>query len=201
MNFVIFDDEKWNNFFPITLTRSTGDLRVGILKLRQRISSYLDVSETNIIVSSYLESIYKERHKDWKVNEIKAEETIFINSRVKIDASSKKAIMSLLVDECLVSDDTILAVKCTPKKQNITSPTYTYYNKYNDIYHFDLYRLKDYNEFFAIGAEDILDNNDGVILVEWPELIEKYYKPDIEIILKKTDNEDEREIEVNYSKL
>ena len=121
MNFVIFDDEKWNNFFPITLTRSTGDLRVGILKLRQRISSYLDVSETNIIVSSYLESIYKERHKDWKVNEIKAEETIFINSRIKIDASSKKAIMSLLVDECLVSDDTILAVKCTPKKQNITS--------------------------------------------------------------------------------
>ena len=121
MNFVIFDDEKWNNFFPITLTRSTGDLRVGILKLRQRISSYLDVSETNIIVSSYLESIYKERHKDWKVNEIKAQETIFINSRIKIDASSKKAIMSLLVDECLVSDDTILAVKCTPKKQNITS--------------------------------------------------------------------------------
>ena len=91
--------------------------------------------------------------------------------------------------------------KLLEKKQNITSPTYTYYNKYNDIYHFDLYRLKDYNEFFAIGAEDILDNTDGVILVEWPELIEKYYKPDIEIILKKTDNEDEREIEVNYSKL
>ena len=47
MNFVIFDDEKRSNFFPITLTRSTGNIRVGILKLRQRISSYFDLSETN----------------------------------------------------------------------------------------------------------------------------------------------------------
>ncbi|MBT3728584.1 hypothetical protein HOF65_00670 [bacterium] len=39
------------------------------------------------------------------------------------------------------------------------SPTYTYYNKYNNIYHFDLYKLKSYDEFFAIGGEDILDNN------------------------------------------
>ena len=57
MKFVIFDDEKRSNFFPITLTRSTGDLRVGILKLRQRISSYFELSETNVIVSSKLEAI------------------------------------------------------------------------------------------------------------------------------------------------
>ena len=81
-------------------------------------------------------------------------------------------------------------------KEDVTSPTYTYYNKYNDVYHFDLYRLQDYDEFFAIWWEDVLDNNEGVILIEWPELLEKYYKPDIEIILKKTDIEDEREIEI-----
>jgi tRNA threonylcarbamoyladenosine biosynthesis protein TsaE len=84
---------------------------------------------------------------------------------------------------------------------NITSPTYTYYNKYvwNDdtqIYHFDLYRLKNYDEFFSIWAEEILDNNAWVILVEWPELIENYYKPDLEIIISKTEREDEREIEI-----
>ena len=39
MEFVVFDDSCWENFFPVTLTRSTGDLRVGILKLRQRIAS------------------------------------------------------------------------------------------------------------------------------------------------------------------
>nr|MDD3720311.1 tRNA (adenosine(37)-N6)-threonylcarbamoyltransferase complex ATPase subunit type 1 TsaE [Candidatus Gracilibacteria bacterium] len=85
-------------------------------------------------------------------------------------------------------------------KGDITSPTYTYYNKYkirnNNIYHFDLYRLKNYDEFFAIGGEEILDNNDGIIIIEWPEVIEKYYKPDISIKLKKTKNEDEREITI-----
>lgn len=93
-------------------------------------------------------------------------------------------------------------------KEEITSPTYTYYNKYKwilnwekiDIYHFDLYRLKDYDEFFAIAWEDVLDNNNWIIIVEWPELIEKYYKCDMEIKFYKTDNEDEREIEVNYKK-
>ena len=56
----------------------------------------------------------------------------------------------------------------------VTSPTYTYYNKYLDNYHFDLYRINNYDEFFAIWWEEILDNNSWVILVEWPEIIEKY---------------------------
>ena len=80
--------------------------------------------------------------------------------------------------------------------EDITSPTYTYYNKYWENYHFDLYRLKDYDEFFAIWWEDILDNNNWIILIEWPDLINKYYKPDVIINLKKTEIDDEREIEI-----
>lgn len=82
---------------------------------------------------------------------------------------------------------------------DVTSPTYTYYNKFDDIFHFDLYRLKNYDEFFAIGWEDILDNNEGVIIVEWPELIEKHYKADIEISLYKADNDLERKIIIKYN--
>lgn len=78
----------------------------------------------------------------------------------------------------------------------VASPTYTYYNKYLDNYHFDLYRINNYDEFFAIWWEEILDNNSWVILVEWPEIIEKYYSPDLEIILKKTENSEEREIKI-----
>lgn len=121
MNFVIFDDTKWENFFPITLTRSTGDLRVGILKLRQRILSYIDTSETRVIVSSQLEEIYKERHKEWKVNEVANEETIFINSRIKINTNTIKAISALKINKCLTKEDTVLAAKLIPKKQRITT--------------------------------------------------------------------------------
>ncbi len=85
------------------------------------------------------------------------------------------------------------------KKYDITSPTYTYYNKYDNIYHFDLYRLKEYDEFFSIWWEEILDNNSWIIIIEWPEIIDKYYKSNIEIILSKTDFDNEREIEIIYN--
>jgi tRNA threonylcarbamoyladenosine biosynthesis protein TsaE len=83
------------------------------------------------------------------------------------------------------------------QSQEVHSPTYTYYNKYEpNIYHFDLYRLGNYDEFFAIGWEEILDNWENISLIEWPDIIEKYYKPTVEIFLTKTQNEDERQIEV-----
>lgn len=84
--------------------------------------------------------------------------------------------------------------------ENITSPTYVYYNKYNnDIFHFDLYRLSSYDEFISIGWEEVLDNNSGVIIIEWPELIQDYYKADIIIELIKTDKDDEREVNIIYN--
>jgi tRNA threonylcarbamoyladenosine biosynthesis protein TsaE len=84
-------------------------------------------------------------------------------------------------------------------QDEITSPTYTYYNKYWENYHFDLYRIEKYDEFFAIGGEEILENNTWVILIEWPDRIEKYWQADVEIFLKKWEKEDEREIEIKYN--
>ncbi len=59
-------------------------------------------------------------------------------------------------------------------ESDVTSPTYTYYNKYGEnIYHFDLYRLSNYDEFFAIWWEDILDDENNLVLIEWPDIIKK----------------------------
>ena len=77
---------------------------------------------------------------------------------------------------------------------SVTSPTYVYYNKYDDIYHFDLYRLENYDEFISIWGEEIFDENEGIIFVEWPQILEERYTPDIKISLLKTESETEREI-------
>ena len=74
------------------------------------------------------------------------------------------------------------------------SPTYSLVNTYDSnmfgkIYHFDVYRLKDENEAYDIGVEEMLYSG-GVCLIEWPEKIVNLL-PDNTIwvyIRKKEDN-------------
>ena len=54
---------------------------------------------------------------------------------------------------------------------DISSPTFTYLNIYEDkVAHFDLYRLKNKEQFFALGFEEYIDA-EFITLIEWPEII------------------------------
>ena len=59
-------------------------------------------------------------------------------------------------------------------QDEISSPTFNIVNEYNtdniNIYHFDVYRLSDTDEFYAIGGEEYFEK--GICLIEWGELIE-----------------------------
>ena len=56
----------------------------------------------------------------------------------------------------------------------LTSPTYTIVNTYKvydkTIYHFDVYRIEDYDELLIMGFEEYL-KDENVILIEWADLI------------------------------
>ena len=63
-------------------------------------------------------------------------------------------------------------------QENITevpSPTFNILNEYKiknlDIYHYDLYRVKDKEELQNLGKID--ENSNALIFVEWPELLKK----------------------------
>lgn len=60
-------------------------------------------------------------------------------------------------------------------EKEISSPTFTIVNEYlkNDIniYHFDIYRLEDLDEFYAIGGDEYFEK--GISLIEWGEMIEE----------------------------
>ncbi|MBR6505194.1 MAG: tRNA (adenosine(37)-N6)-threonylcarbamoyltransferase complex ATPase subunit type 1 TsaE [Clostridia bacterium] len=47
-------------------------------------------------------------------------------------------------------------------EKEISSPTFTIVNEYfkkdTNIYHFDVYRLEDLDEFYAIGGDEYFDN-------------------------------------------
>lgn len=60
--------------------------------------------------------------------------------------------------------------------QPITSPTFTYMNRYTTaggktIYHFDLYRLNNLDEFMQQGFFEYLYQPDSWCLIEWPTII------------------------------
>lgn len=111
MRIVIFDDQSIRNFYPLTFTRSTGDLRVGILKLRQRIAAFLGSDPHDIIVNKNLQKLYNERHQDWKINEFSDDEAIYVNSRIKITEKLADQILAIPKDSSLVCDKQIIAAR------------------------------------------------------------------------------------------
>lgn len=60
-------------------------------------------------------------------------------------------------------------------KEEISSPTFTIVNEYNadnlNIYHFDVYRLSDVDEFLETIGTDYFSS--GVSLIEWGNIIDE----------------------------
>lgn len=75
-------------------------------------------------------------------------------------------------------------------KGRVTSPTFTLIRHYRlprgnsrglsktapftDAYHMDCYRLRKPEELLMLGFEEIINNPNNVVIIEWPELMESY---------------------------
>jgi tRNA threonylcarbamoyladenosine biosynthesis protein TsaE len=58
-------------------------------------------------------------------------------------------------------------------RRQVVSPTFVLIQEYHgekSIYHFDAYRMRDEDEFLALGPDEYFDS-DGIVLVEWADRV------------------------------
>lgn len=136
------------------------------------------------------------------MNIITISEQETINLGKKIAAELKRGIIIILSGD-LGSGKTKLTegiLTYFGLQDEISSPTFTIVNEYNtpdlNIYHFDVYRLADIDEFSAIGGEEYFEK--GACIIEWGEMIEEILPKDyIKINFSRDlENETKRNIEI-----
>lgn len=88
-------------------------------------------------------------------------------------------------------------------KENLTSPTFVIFKKYQtknnlEFYHFDLYRIQDPQEILDLGYTEIVNSKKNISAIEWSEKIKDQIplKNVIHIKLEYLD-ENQRKITIN----
>lgn len=137
---------------------------------------------------------------------------ILLNSKQEMADLAKEIAASIEVGDIVGLKGTLGAGKSffakhfinflSEKSQEVLSPTfnlvYSYDSKKGEIFHFDLYRLKNAQELENIGFFDALKS--GIVLIEWPEIAAEFLKKnyyEIEIKTVEGANEEAREILLN----
>lgn len=80
----------------------------------------------------------------------------------------------------------------------VSSPTFTYLNIYraaSTLYHFDLYRLRDADEFLGMGFDEMF-YADGICCIEWSEKIASLLPQDTIYIRMAHLDEGRRQIDI-----
>jgi len=82
-------------------------------------------------------------------------------------------------------------------QNEISSPTFTIVNEHDlpdtKLFHFDVYRIDDIDEFYAIGGEEYFEK--GISVIEWGEKILEALPDDyIHIFFSRNDDDQDKRI-------
>lgn len=101
MHIILFEDDRHQEFLPLTFTRPVGELRIGILKIAEKWSKMMGVSVSHQ-TRDYLQELFPEN---------KSTEAIYINARLLPDEELIHTISSLKENESLVKNRVLLSKK------------------------------------------------------------------------------------------
>ncbi len=101
MNYILFDDNTWQELLPLTFTRPTAEIRIGILTIREKWEKYLQAA------FSWQTQDYLAEKYPLKI----AEDNLLINGTVLPDNHLVKCVQNLQMGEYLAAGSTIVAAR------------------------------------------------------------------------------------------
>lgn len=102
MNFILFDDERYNNFLPLTHTRPVSEMRCGILTIAQKWEHHL------LVPMKYKTAKHLQKKYPFAVSQ----DNIFINSGLFPTKELIDAVLTLKPGQSLQKDNMLLATRC-----------------------------------------------------------------------------------------
>lgn len=118
----IFEDERYPNFFPLSLDRPIFDLSVGTQSLRSRLAEELNPQSLSLICRPYLAAVLREEEarespRPALVNELPAGEILFLNGRVLAYGSELADLVSPITKETVLHKlGTIVAARLSAER-------------------------------------------------------------------------------------
>ena len=102
-NICVFEDDQYNDLLPLTFSRPTYDLFIGMDSLLDKIMSFFDYAITTLHCRDYLEPLVKYHHKKMPVNKITSGmPCLFINGRTLMTSDLHHTLVSADTDHDLL---------------------------------------------------------------------------------------------------
>ena len=108
MNYILFDDHSWDQMLPITFTRPVSELRIGILKIREKWEKHLNAG-FSFLTRQYLQAKYPANFE---------KDNILINSSLIPNISIIEKISQLTIGQAIINKDRIIAVRLSKNEAN-----------------------------------------------------------------------------------
>lgn len=108
----IYEDDRFRQFFPLTLLRPVSSLRTGILPLCGRAKRHFNDADICLATRESIAPIVASEHSDMPVNILKRgnESVLFLNGRIRDYADLPELVADARVSTVFVNQDQIVAV-------------------------------------------------------------------------------------------
>ncbi len=143
INYILFDDSIWENLLPITFTRPVGEIKIGILKIRQKWEYFLK-EKCSFSTKNYLSKKFVLKKTNFNV---------LINSSILPNKNLVSEIQSLELNQILIKENTIIAFCVSNFETENILKNISNFEKKN--FYDDFFQIKNIWEVFEKNGQEI----------------------------------------------